>query len=99
MVWLVGFIVYDVGMFTEEMGSLVGNIPMAVIYAFGMFLLNCDVSAIHAPFHSSGWFMFAFSSVHLFAALVCLRFVVKHFGFNIMGALKRNTIGTRPSAP
>ena len=90
VVWLLGFGVYDVGMYTGEVGSLFGNIPMAIIHAFGMFVLESDVSAIHEPFHNSGWFMFGFSLVHLLAAFISLWFVVKHFGFNIMAALKRN---------
>lgn len=90
LVWLSGFVIYDVGMYTGEPWSLLGNVPMAVLHAFGMFILESDVSAIHELFHNSGWFMFGFSFVHFLAACISLWFVIKHFGFNIIAALKRN---------
>lgn len=89
LVWFLGFIVYDIGMYTGERWSLLGNAPMAIIYAFGMFVLNSDVSAIHDFFSNSGWFMLGFSLVHFMAALISLAFVLKHFGFNIIENIKR----------
>ena len=89
LVWLSGFVIYDVGMYTGEPWSLLGNVPMAVLHAFGMFILESDVSAIHELFHNSGWFMFGFSFVHFLAACISLWFVIKHFGFNIIAGLKR----------
>lgn len=89
LVWLIGFIVYDIGMYTGEPWSLFGNAPMAIFHAFGIFVLDSDVSAIHEPFHNSAWFMMFFSLVHFLAALVSLVFVLKHFGFNIIAAFRR----------
>ena len=88
-VWLYGFVVYDIGMYTGEPWSLLGNVPMAILHAFEMFIINSDVSAIHEPFHNNGWFMFGFSLAHFLAALVSLVFVLKHFGFSIIAAFKR----------
>lgn len=88
-VWLFGFVVYDIGMYTGEPGSLFGNVPMAIVHAFGIFVLESDVSAIHEPFHNNAWFMAAFSLAHFLAALVSLVFVLKHFGFSIIAAFKR----------
>lgn len=84
LVWFMGFVVYDIGMYTGERPSLFLNMPMAVLHAFGMFLLDSDVSAIHEPFHNSYIFMCAFSFAHFFAAVVSMIFVVRHFGFNII---------------
>ena len=89
LVWLAGFVVYDVGMYIgHERMSLIANMPMAIIHAFEMFLLDSDVSAIHTQFHNSWCFMFAFSLVHLLAAFITLFFVIKHFGYNIIAAFR-----------
>lgn len=84
LVWFMGFVVYDIGMYTGERPSLFLNMPMAVLHAFGMFLLDSDVSAIHKPFHDSYLFMCFFSFAHFFAAAISMIFVVRHFGFNII---------------
>lgn len=89
LVWLFGFIVYNVGMYTGESLSLLGNVPMAILHAFGIFIFDSDVSAIHEPFHNNWVFMTCFSLAHFLAALVSLVFVLKHFGFNIIAAFRR----------
>ena len=89
IVWATGFVVYDVGMYTGEHLSIWGNAPMAVLHAFGMFLLDSDVSAIHEPLHNNWIYMMCFSLAHLAAALVSMAFVVKHFGYNIAAGIKR----------
>lgn len=93
-VWLFGFVVYDIGMYTGEPWSLLGNVPMAIVHAFGIFIFDSDVSAIHEPFHNNGWFMAAFSLVHFLAALVSLVFVLKHFGYNMVAAFRRRFVGS-----
>lgn len=93
-VWFYGFVVYNVGMYTGEPLSLIGNVPMAIVHAFGIFIFDSDVSAIHEPFHNNWWFMAAFSWVHFLAALVSLVFVLKHFGYNMIAALRRRFIGS-----
>ena len=64
--WLFGFCTYSVGMFvgiesTPESGDrfwhLLGVAPMAVIHAFGMFILESDVSAVHNEFHDNLFYM------------------------------------------
>lgn len=89
IVWILGFAIYDIGMSTGEPWSLLTNTPMAILHAFGMFVLESDVSALHDRFHNHGLFMFCFSSVHFAAAAISLWFVIKHFGFNIVAAIKR----------
>ena len=93
-VWLFGFVVYDIGMYTGEPWSLLGNVPMAIVHAFGVFIFDSDVSAIHEPFHNNAWFMAAFSLVHFLAALVSLVFVLKHFGYNMIASFRRRFIGS-----
>jgi hypothetical protein len=89
IVWLAGFVVYDVGMYIgHSASSLLANAPMAVIHAFEMFLLDSDVAAIHDQFHDNMVFMACFSIVHFAAAFITLVFVVKHFGFNIIAGFK-----------
>ena len=89
VIWLAGFMVYDVGMYISHgPWSLLTNVPMAIIHAFEMFLLHSDVAAIHAPFHDNWIFMAAFSLVHLLAAVVTLVFVLKHFGYNIVAGFR-----------
>ena len=89
LVWLAGFVIYDVGMYIVHSPlSLFANIPMAVVHAFEMFLLESDVAAIHAQFHDNWIFMGAFSLVHLLAAVITLIFVLKHFGFNIIAGFR-----------
>ena len=87
-VWLFGFAIYDVGMYTGEKISLFLNIPMALLYAFGMFILDSDVSAIHEEFYNNTFFMACFSTSHFLAALVSMIFVVKHFGYNVISGLR-----------
>lgn len=95
IVWILGFVVYDVGMYPDHsvkdnaFWALLGVAPMAVIHAFGMFILQSDVSAIHEGCHNSAWFMFFFSIAHLLAAFISLVFVIKHFGFNIVASFIR----------
>lgn len=88
VVWLLGFVVYDVGMYTGHEPSLLANAFMAVIHAFGMFILTSDVSAVHTAFHNNWLFMGAFSLAHFLAAFVSMVFVIKHFGFNIVAACR-----------
>lgn len=89
IVWVCAFAVYDVGMYTGEWWSLLTNAPMAILYAFGVFILESDISAIHDTFYNSGWFMFAFSVTHFAAVGISVWFILKHFGFNIIAAFKR----------
>lgn len=86
--WILGFAVYDVGMYTGDTISLLSNSPMAVLHAFGMFILDSDISAIHGEFHESTVFMACFSAAHFLAALVSMVFVIKHFGYNIVAGLR-----------
>ena len=88
-VWLFGFMVYDIGMYTGEPISLLTNVPMVVLNAFGMFLLNSDISAILGPFRNNWFFMCCYSLAHFAAAMVSMLFVIKHFGFNIIAAMRR----------
>lgn len=86
--WLANFVVYDTGMCTGQVWSLVTNAPMAILHAFGAFILDSDISEIHSPFCDSWIYMLLFSLSHAFAAMVSMLFVIKHFGFNIMARLK-----------
>ena len=89
IVWLAGFVVYDVGMYIGHSAcSLLANAPMAIIHAFEMFLLDSDIAAIHDQFHDNVIFMACFSIVHFAAAFITLVFVVNHFGFNIIAGFK-----------
>ena len=65
---------------------------MAVLHAFGIFILESDVSAIHEPFHNNWMFMFGFSMAHFLAAFVSLVFVLKYFGYNIVAAFRRRIV-------
>ena len=96
VVWLMGFVVYDIGMYPEHetdgpsaILTLLGVAPMAIVHAFEMFIFQSDISAIHEECHNNGWFMFFFSITHLAAALISLVFVIKHFGFNIVANIIR----------
>ena len=89
IVWLAGFVIYDVGMYIGHSRlSLLTNMPMAVIHAFEMFILESDVAAIHDQFHDNWIFMTAFSLVHILAAIITLAFVIKHFGYNIIAGCR-----------
>ena len=97
LTWLFGFCVYAVGMFvgieeTPDLSNrfwhLFGVAPMAVIHAFGMFILESDVSAVHDVFHDNLFYMILFSLAHFFAAGVSLIFVIKHFGYNIVASIQ-----------
>ena len=96
MVWLFGFSVYLVGTslveedatFFESIGSLVWQVPMAIVHAFEMFVLESDVSAIHGKFHESLFFMSCFSLAHFLAVFVSLTFIIKYFGYNLVAKFK-----------
>lgn len=96
LTWLFGFCVYAVGMFVgieeaadsiDRLWRLLGVAPMAVIHAFGMFIMDSDVSAVHDVFHDNLLYMVLFSLAHFFAACVSLIFVIKHFGYNIVAGI------------
>ncbi|MGN0236662.1 MAG: hypothetical protein ACI4AK_01015 [Lepagella sp.] len=93
--WFVGLVTYDVGMYTGDPGSLWGNFPMAIIHSFEIFLLESDAAALHPPFHNNWVFMTIFSLVHFSAAIVTLLFVIKHFGFSIISAVRRYVVSSR----
>lgn len=91
-VWIAGFCVYSVGMFIEygdqgDYDKLFSVAWMSVIHAFGMFILESDISAVHSAFHNSLYYMTWFSVVHFAAALVSMLFVIKHFGYNIVAGV------------
>ena len=97
LTWLFGFCVYSVGMFvgiegTPDSGGRLWNLfcvaPMAVIHAFGMFILESDVSAVHDVFHDNLFYMALFSISHFLAAAVSLIFVIKHFGYSIVASIQ-----------
>ncbi len=87
-VWLCGFSVYDAGMYTGDKWSLVLNIPMAMLYAFGMFILDSDISAVHDEFYDNTFYMACFSIVHFCAVCVSMVFIIKHFGYNIIAGFR-----------
>lgn len=87
-VWLYGFVVYDVGMCTGEYISLVTNAPMAIIYAFKIFIFDSDVSEIHGAFHESWVYSFNFAFVHFLAAIISTTFLIKYFGYNVIARLR-----------
>lgn len=83
--WIYGVLVYDIGMYNEGTSfSFITNLPLAVLYGFKIFLLDSDVSEIHAGFHENWLFSGNFALVHFLAACVTTLFVIKHFGFNLM---------------
>ena len=95
--WLIGFCVYAVGMFdgieetvdlSDRFFRLLGIAPMAIIHAFGMFILESDVSAVHDVFHDNLFYMVLFSLAHFLAAGVSLIFVIKHFGYSIVASIQ-----------
>jgi len=94
-VWLYGFVVYDVGMCTGEYISLLTNAPMAVLYAFKIFLFDSDVSEIHDAFHESWVYSFNFALVHFLAAFISTVFLIKLFGFTIMQRVKMYYLASR----
>ena len=96
LVWIAGFVIYNIGMYPEHeadttsaIWALLGVAPMAIIHAFGMFLLQNDISAIHEECYINGWFMFFFSITHLLAAFISMVFIIRHFGFNIVASIIR----------
>lgn len=84
IIWIYGFIVYDVGMCTGQYISLLTNAPLAILYAFKIFLFDSDVSEIHEPFHSNWFYSMNFAFVHFLAAIISTLFLLKYFGFNIL---------------
>lgn len=86
--WLLGFVVYDIGIYTGDLWSFVFNAPMAMIHATEMFFLESDAAAVHAEFHENLVYMAFFSLAHLLAAAVSMIFVIKHFGFNIVAGFR-----------
>lgn len=86
--WLMGFVVYEIGIYTGEPWSLVLNAPMAMIHAFEMFILENDAAALHPEFHENLTYMAVFSMAHFLAAAVSMIFVIKHFGFNIVAGFR-----------
>lgn len=88
IVWLFGFAVYDVGMCTGEMISLITNAPMAILYAFKIFLFDSDVSEIHGAFHESWVYSLCFALAHFCAAGISTLFLIKLFGFNIVQSFR-----------
>lgn len=83
-VWVYGFVVYDVGMFSGQYVSLITNAPLAILYAFKIFLFDGDVSEVHEAFHESWEYSLNFALVHFFAAIISTLFLIKYFGYNLL---------------
>jgi hypothetical protein len=97
IVLLMGFATYCVGMMTYKVTelnytniflSIVAVSPHAIVHAFGMFLLQSDVSEIHDQCFNNCVFMTGFSAVHALAAFISMVFVLKHFGYNIISKIR-----------
>lgn len=88
VVWIFGFLVYDIGMCTGHYISLLTNAPMAILYAFKIFLFDSDVSEIHEPFHSSWVYSLFFALAHFFAAVFSTLFLIKYFGYTLRSNLR-----------
>lgn len=87
--WLFSFAVYDVGMCINfNYWTLLSNAPMAMLHAFGSFLLSSDVSEVHTRFFENPLYMALFSASHAFSAFVCALFIIKIFGFNLMQRIR-----------
>lgn len=87
--WFFSFAVYDVGMCIDNQClTLLTNAPMAMLHAFGSFLLSSDVSEIHTRFYESTSFMALFSASHAISAFVSALFIIKVFGFNIVQRIR-----------
>lgn len=94
--WTLGFCVYLTGMYIGNEGAdflfqcsrLLCQVPMACYYAFGMFVFQSDVSAIHSEFFTNLMFMSLFSLAHFMAAVVSLAFVLKYFGYAISSKIR-----------
>lgn len=99
IVWLFGFVVYDVGMCTGQYISLITNAPMAVLYAFKIFIFESDISEIHEPFHRDWVYSMLFALAHFSAAVISTLFLIRSFGFNIMSKLKMWCISIWPAKP
>lgn len=96
LVWIMGFVIYNIGMYPEHeadttsaIWALLGVAPMAIIHAFGMFLLQSNISALHEECYINGWFLFFYSITHLLAAFISMVFIIRHFGFNILAGIIR----------
>lgn len=95
-VWFFGFSVYLVGTsiidkddsFAASLWYLLCQSPIAVVHAFGMFVLESDVSAIHGKFYESLPFMTCFSLAHFLAVFVSLTFIIKYFGYNLVAKFR-----------
>ena len=87
-VWIYGFVVYDVGMCTGQFISLITNAPMAILYAFKIFLFDSDISEIHEVFHKSWIYSLNFALAHFFAAIISTLFIIKYFGYNILAKFR-----------
>lgn len=93
IVWVMGFCVYSTGMFIvdepqTDYNKLLSVMTMSIIHAFGMFLLESDISAVHDAFHDNLHYMTWFSLSHFAAAMVSMMFVIKHFGYNIVAGIQ-----------
>ena len=98
LTWVFGFCIYTVGMFivTDDAAGftvdsflrLLRQTPMGVVHAFGMFVMDSDISAVHEEFHSNLLFMTLYSLAHFMAAAVSMLFVIKHFGYNLMARVQ-----------
>lgn len=87
LVWLLGFVVYDVGMCTGQYISLLTNAPMALLYGFKIFLFESDVSEIHGVFHGNWVYSFFFALAHCLAAFISAIFLLKLFGYTMLQRL------------
>ena len=87
--WVFGFITYFVGSFVGDtlwagLMSMLSSAPMSAVYATIMFIGQSDISAVTEPMRYSPIFMAMFGLSHMFAVLVSLCFVFKHFGYHII---------------
>lgn len=85
-IWITGFIIYLIGMYSASLGFL-SIAPRALISAFKMFAVSNDLGRVQGVFHKDIIYMTAFSLVHFAAALTTSLFIFKMIGYKLSSAL------------
>lgn len=87
IIWGLGFLIYMVGMYRQELNAL-AVVPRAIVASFKMFVVANEQARVSSILQEDTIYMTLFSLVHFAAALISFLFIFKMVGYKMHSAIK-----------
>jgi hypothetical protein len=87
IIWVLGFLLYMVGMYRQELNAL-AVVPRAIVASFKMFVVANEQARVSSILQEDAIYMTLFALVHFAAALISFLFIFKMVGYKMHCAIK-----------